>query len=215
LKATTSTNFDLMYENYFQSIGLVSGGVFYKDVDNFIYSQRTEGYNDPQFGSDLEYTTFQNGGTAEIYGLEVSFQRQIWKGLGLYLNYTLTQSSTTGIQGRESDDLALPGTAENMFNASLSYETEKLVLRASLNFASDYIDELGGESFEDRYYDKQTFLDLNGSYAFNKNWRFFFEVNNLTNQPLRYYQGISSRTMQAEYYNVRFNAGLKFDLFNN
>tara|TARA_A100000171_G_scaffold52524_1_gene71316 strand:- start:8779 stop:11550 length:2772 start_codon:yes stop_codon:yes gene_type:complete len=215
LKATTSTNFDLMYENYFQSIGLVSGGVFYKDVNNFIYSQRTEGYNDPQFGSDLEYTTFQNGGTAEIYGLEVSFQRQIWKGLGLYLNYTLTQSSTTGIQGRESDDLALPGTAENMFNASLSYETEKLVLRASLNFASDYIDELGGEGFEDRYYDKQTFLDLNGSYAFNKNWRFFFEVNNLTNQPLRYYQGISSRTMQAEYYNVRFNAGLKFDLFNN
>jgi TonB-dependent receptor len=214
LKATTSTNFDLMYENYFQNIGLVSGGVFYKDVDKFVYQQRTEGFNDPQFGSDLQYTTFQNGGTAEIYGLEVSFQRQLWKGLGLYLNYTLTQSSTTGIQDRESEDLALPGTAENMFNASLSYETDKLVLRVSLNYASDYIDELGGEAFEDRYYDKQTFLDINGSYAFNPKWRFFFEINNLTNQPLRYYQGISARTMQVEYYNVRFNAGLKFDLFN-
>ncbi len=213
LEATTSMNFDLMYENYFENIGIVSGGIFYKDLDNFIYEQRVEGFNDPQFGNDLEYTTFQNGGTAEIYGLEVSLQRQIWKGLGIYLNYTYTQSNTTGIQGREADDLALPGTAENMFNASLSYETDKLVLRASLNYASDYIDELEGEAFEDRFYDKQTFLDLNGSYAFSPNWRFFFEVNNLTNQPLRYYQGISSRTMQVEYYNERFNAGVKFDLF--
>lgn len=215
LEAATSTNFDLMYENYFQNIGIVSGGFFYKDIDNFIYEQVQEGFNDPQFGNDLEFTTFENGGTAEIYGFELSLQRQIWKGLGIYLNYTYTQSNTTGIQGRENDDLSLPGTAENMFNASLSYETDKLVLRASLNYASDYIDELGGEAFEDRFYDKQTFLDLNGSYAFKPNWRFFFEVNNLTNQPLRYYQGISSRTMQAEYYNVRFSAGLKFDIFNN
>lgn len=215
LEPTTSMNFDLMYENYFENIGIVSGGVFYKDIDKFIYERVIEGYVDPSFGNDLEFTTFENGGTAEIYGLEVSFQRQIWKGLGLYLNYTLTQSSTTGIQGRENEDLELPGTANNMFNASLSYETDKLVLRASLNYASDYIDELGGEAFEDRFYDKQTFLDVNGSYAFTPQWRFFFEVNNLTNQPLRYYQGESSRTMQMEYYNVRFNAGLKFDLFNN
>ncbi|HEY9117355.1 MAG TPA: TonB-dependent receptor, partial [Roseivirga sp.] len=215
LEATTSMNFDLMFENYFQNIGLVSGGAFYKDIDNFIYERRVEGFNDPQFGNDLQFSTFQNGGTAEIYGLEVAFQRQIWKGLGLYLNYTLTQSSTTGIQDRENEDLALPGTANNMFNASLSYETDKLVLRASLNYASDYIDELGGEAFEDRYYDKQTFIDVNGSYAFTPQWRFFFEINNLTNQPLRYYQGERSRTMQMEYYNVRFNAGLKFDLFNN
>lgn len=215
LEATTSMNFDLMYENYFKNVGLVSGGVFYKDIDNFIYSRVTDNFNDPQFGNNLEFTTFENGGTAEIYGLEIAFQRQIWKGLGLYLNYTYTQSNTTGIQGREADDLDLPGTAENLFNASLSYETDKLVLRASLNFSSDYIDELGGNAFEDRFYDKQTFLDINGSYAFKPNWRFFFEVNNLTNQPLRYYQGVSSRTMQLEYYNARLNAGLKFDLFNN
>ncbi len=215
LDPTTSMNFDLMFENYFQNVGLFSAGAFYKDLDDFIYERVIEDYTDPQYGPDLEFTTFLNGGTAEIYGLEFAFQKQIWKGLGVYLNYTFTQSSTTGIQGREQDDLALPGTAENMFNASLSWETDKLVLRASLNYASDYIDELGGDAFEDRFYDTQTFLDLNGSYAFTPNWRFFFEVNNLTNQPLRYYQGISSRTMQMEYYNVRFNAGVKFDLFGS
>ena len=98
-------------------------------------------------------------------------------------------------------------------NASLSYETKKLVLRLSLNHASDYIDELGGDSFEDRFYDKQTFVDFNGSYALTPNWRIFAELNNITNQPLRYYQGISSRTMQMEYYNMRMNFGVKFDVF--
>lgn len=215
LNATTAMNFDLMAERYFSTIGLVSLGGFYKNLDNFIYIQTQQNYSDPQFGNDLEFTTPLNGGAATVAGLEFSFQRQLWKGLGVYTNYTFTNSTTEGIEGREDDKLSLPGTAEHMFNASLSYETEKLVVRVSLNFASGYIDELGGDSFDDRFYDRQTFLDVNASYAFTSNLRFFAEGNNLTNQPLRFYQGIRSRTMQMEYYNARFNFGLKFDLFNS
>ncbi|MEL6534946.1 MAG: TonB-dependent receptor [Bacteroidota bacterium] len=212
LLPSTAMNFDLMAEKYFQTVGLVSGGAFYKSIDNFIYVQTLQNYSDPAFGTDLEFEQPQNGGTATVFGFETSFQRQLWKGLGLYLNYTRTESSTTGIEGREADEIALPGTAKNMVNASLSYETEKLVARVSLNYASDYIDELGGDSFEDRYYDEQLFLDVNASYAFTPQLRLFLEGNNLTNQPLRYYQGVQSRTMQTEYYNARFNLGLKFDL---
>lgn len=213
LKPATAMNFDLMGEQYFDNIGLISLGGFYKDIDDFVYTITTQGYSDPQFGSGLQYSRPENGGTAKIYGLEASIQRQIWKGIGIYLNYTYTQSSTTGIEGRDNDDIALPGTADNMFNASLSYENKRFVARVSLNYASDYLDELGGESFEDRYYDKQTFLDVNASFAITPKWRVFFEGNNLTNQPLRYYQGIKSRTMQSEFYNARLNFGLKFDLF--
>ena len=224
LDPAVSMNFDLMVENYFKSIGIVSAGGFYKDIDDFIYSRSIENFDARPLGidaTDVEFETPENGGTAQVYGFEVSVQRQLdflpgfLKGFGVYLNYTHTQSDTEGIEGREGENLPLPGTAENMFNASLSYETEKLVLRASLNFASDYIDELGGDAFNDRYYDRQTFLDLNGSYAFTPQFRFFFEVNNLTNQPLRFYQGTEEQTMQIEFYDVRFNAGLKFDLFEN
>lgn len=214
LTPTTAMNFDLMAERYYDNVGLISFGGFYKDIDNFVYTITTQGFSDPQFGSGLQFSRPENGGTASVYGFETSFQRQIWKNFGIYLNYTFTKSTTTGIEGRENDDLQLPGTAQNMFNASLSYENKKFVARVSLNFASDYLDELGGESFEDRYYDKQTFLDVNASYAFSPKLRVFFEGNNLTNQPLRYYQGIRSRTMQMEYYNARLNFGLKFDLFN-
>ncbi len=213
LLATTAMNFDVMGERYFKSIGLVSLGGFYKNLDNFIYVQTIQNFSDPQFGTDLEFTTPRNGGAATVLGFEAAFQRQIWKGLGIYTNYTFTNSTTEGIEGREDDDLSLPGTAEHMFNASLSYETKKLVVRVSLNYASGYIDELGGDSFEDRFYDEQTFLDVNASYAITPNLRVFAEGNNLTNQPLRFYQGIRSRTMQMEFYNARFNFGLKFDLF--
>lgn len=213
LKPTTAMNFDLMAERYYDNVGLLSFGGFYKDINDFVYTITTQGYSDPQFGSNLQYARPENGGTASVYGLETSFQRQIWKNFGIYVNYTYTRSNTTGIEGRENDKLELPGTAKNMFNASLSYENKKFVARVSLNYASDYLDEIGGENFEDRFYDKQTFLDVNASYAITPKWRLFFEGNNLTNQPLRYYQGIRSRTMQMEYYNARINFGLKFDLF--
>ncbi len=221
LEPTTSMNFDVMAEHYFKSIGLVSGGVFYKDIKNFIFTQQLNNYVDPVSGNTFDdFLQPLNGSSATLLGFEVSFQRQldflpgIWKGLGVYLNYTYNQSTTEGFGGdNRTEEVRLPGTTPHMFNASLSFETKRLVLRASFNFADSYIDELGSSAFYDRYYDKQMFIDLNGSYAFTKKLRLFFEINNLTNQPLRYFQGISARTMQAEWYNVRFSAGLKFDLY--
>lgn len=221
LNPTTAMNFDFMGEHYFKSIGLVSGGIFYKDIKNFIYTQELSNYTDPTSGNTFDdFKKPLNGNSATLLGFELSFQRQldflpgILKGLGVYVNYTYNQSTTEGFGGdNRTTDVKLPGTAPHMVNASLSFETKKLVLRASFNFTDSYIDELGKNEFYDRYYDRQMFVDLNGSYAFTKKLRFFFEINNLTNQPLRYFQGVSSRTMQAEWYNVRFNAGLKFDLY--
>ena len=39
----------------------------------------------------------------------------------------------------------------------------------------------------------------------------FAAAKNLTNQPLRYYQGVKERTMQLEYYSYNWNVGLKYD----
>jgi len=225
LKPTTASNVDLMVERYFRSVGLFSAGAFYKKVDDFIYTFVDEEYVSELTGGD-EWTFFQplNGGTANVYGFEVALQRQLdflpgaLKGLGVYLNYTYTGSDATGIRngdGEEREGLDLPGAVPHLFNASLSFETKRLVLRLSANYAHDYIDEVGDNDFSDRYYDRQFFLDANGSYAITSKLRIFADANNLTNQPLRYYQGIRNRTQQAEYYNARFNVGLKFDLFKS
>jgi len=50
-------------------------------------------------------------------------------------------------------------------------------------------------------------------FAINKNLRVYANVNNITGQPLRYYQGRKNRTMQSEYYGQRIQIGLKYDMF--
>ena len=54
-------------------------------------------------------------------------------------------------------------------------------------------------------------MDVNASYTFGRKVKmtFYAEANILLNQPLRYYQGTIDRTMQAEYYGVKVNAGFK------
>ena len=221
LQPTTSMNFDLMAEYYFESVGLLSAGVFYKDVNEFIYFFQSLDYTDAFSGNTFDaYFQPQNGEGGQLYGFEIAAQRQLdflpglLRNVGLYANYTLTQSSVETIlneDGEARDDINLPGTAEHTFNASVSYETEKFNARLSLNYTSDYLDELGEVAFFDRYYDSQTFVDANINYTITPNVRIFMEANNLTNQPLRYYQGIQSRMMQEEFYDVRFNAGIKVD----
>ena len=83
--------------------------------------------------------------------------------------------------------------------------------RQSYNFASAFIDEMGEDTFYDRYYDRVNYLDVNASYTFAKHYTLYAEANNLLNQPLRYYQGTQDRTMQAEYYGVKINAGFKIN----
>ncbi len=219
LKATCSMNLDLMLEHYFQSVGLISGGVFYKDINDFIVDQTLEDYT--YLGNTWDkFTQPINGGDATLFGIEAAFQRQLdflpgfLRQIGFYANYTYTHSRVSNFQveGREGEDLDLPGTPESNMNASLYYEGKKFSVRVSFNYAGDFIDEFGDASYMDRYYDKVSYLDANASYAFSKRFRIYAEANNLLNTPLRYYQGISKYTMQAEYYNVKVNFGLKFEL---
>ena len=216
LDPTTSMNFDVMAEHYFKSVGIISGGVFYKDIQDFIYVFQYEDEN--------EYEVYQpfNGDQASILGFEFAFQRQLdflpsfARNLSVYLNYTHLSSSADGIRnedGEERTDLDLPNTAPNMFNASLAYADKKFNARLSGNYSGAYVDEIGGRAFEDRYYDKQFFLDFNAGYKFNKNLSIYVSLNNITNQALRYYQGEKSRTMQSESYGQRLTFGLKYDLF--
>ena len=234
LDVTYSYNYDFMAENYFKSVGLISGGVFYKRLNDFIYNYSDNQYTTTKFATDFpnqsnpiptgenwSFVQSRNGKSVDVYGFEVALQRQLdffeskfLKGFGVYLNYTYTKSEAKGIadeDGNERKNISLPGTAPHMFNGSLSWENKRFSARVSANFAADYLDELGADDYQDSYYDKQFFLDANAAYKITPHIRLFAEANNLTNQPLRYYQGVAANTKQVEYYQARFNFGLKFD----
>lgn len=234
LKATYSYNFDLIGEYYFKSVGILSAGVFYKNLNNFIYNYLDASYTTDKFAADFpdlpnpvpqgeqwEMVRPLNGDNVDMFGVEVALQRKFdffqskfLRNFSLMLNYTYTYSKTHGVyneDGEERTDVELPGTAPHMFNASLAWENSRFSARISLNYTGGYLDEVGGDPFEDRYYDRQLFLDANASYRIFKGFRVFAEANNLTNQPLRYYQGIRSRMAQLEYYQGTFNLGVKWD----
>lgn len=234
LDATYAYNYDLMAERYFKSVGLISGGVFYKRLKNFIYTYVDRTYTTAKFansfpdmanpipaGEQWAFTQNRNGESVNVYGFEVALQRQLdflpgkfLRGFGVYANYTFTKSKAKGIASENGDfreNVTLPGTAPHMLNASLSWENSRFSARLSANYTAAYLDKLENDAFGDNYYDKQFFLDANASFKVSKVARFFAEATNLTNQALRYYQGAVNRTMQMEYYRPRYNLGVKFD----
>lgn len=208
LEASLSTNIDAMVEYYFKGFGLFSLGYFNKNIDDWIYQYSTKDYTYNGV-SGYEMQQLRNGEKATVNGMELTFQTRFWNNFTFMGNYTTTDSSTDKVEGR--DDVPLVGQVDNMYNLSLAYETEKFFIRGSFNFADASLDELSDKAFEDRYYDEQSFLDLNANYRVNDKLSIFAEGKNLTNQPLRYYQGIQTRTMQLEYYDISWNLGLKYD----
>lgn len=226
IKPTTSWNIDLSADYYFKSVGMVSAGIFYKDIKNV--NIETLGY---YTGEELglagneelfEVTQNMNAYDARIFGAEIAYQRDFGficpslRSLGLYGNYTYTHSNTRNYNERlgikDGDDVTMAGSPEHTANVSLYFEKKGLNIRLSYNFASSFIDSMNTGSRElDRYYDKVNYLDLNASYTWGNKFKYtvFAQANNLLNQPLRYYQGNSDRTMQVEYYGVKANLGFK------
>lgn len=229
IKPTTAWNFDLSIDHYFKSIGMVSLGLFYKDMKN-VNIETLGYYTGEELGLTgneemFEVTQNMNAYDARVYGVEAAYQRDFGfiapslRCLGFYGNYTYTHTTTRNYNPRlgidSSDDVKMAGSPEHTANASLYFENGGVNIRLSYNFASSFIDQMNTGSRElDRYYDKVSYLDLNASYTWGKQTKFtvFAEANNLLNQPLRYYQGTKDRTMQTEYYGVKVNAGFKINL---
>jgi TonB-dependent receptor len=231
LKPVKALNYDLMAEHYFGSVGIVSAGLFYKKLDNFIYRRILFNSPYPLTGtptiSSIDVIQSQNGNDADVMGVELALQRRLsfisfLKDFSVYLNYTYTHSKAN-IQSRTADadnagaveEIRLPGQSANVGNASLAYEGKKFSARVSLNFNGSYLSEIGGTKEEDIFIKNRMQLDASVGYAINNRFRLFGEVLNLTNQPLQAYQGNTNQYIQREFYSHWMRFGLKFNLQAN
>ncbi len=222
LKPVGATNFDLLGEKYFGSVGVLSGGFFYKKLDNFIFQRRFDSDDYPgSEGQEITLTQSQNGENANLLGFEVAYQQNLsflpgaFKGLSVYANYTFT-SSEAEIQSRENPDevesIRLPGQARNVGNFSLGYDLGRFNVRLSANFNGEYISEIGESAEDDVYVKDRVQLDATATIAITPKFRFFAEFLNITNQPFEVYQGSETRYIQREFYSWWSRIGLKFDL---
>ena len=115
LKPTLTHSYDLSVEYYNDNAGVISASIFYKELQNFLEFSSTSTLNpddiagitlpnDPRFAALPENTFLQvtqptnNDFPAKIWGLELNFEHQFvalpgpWNGLGVYSNYTYTDS---------------------------------------------------------------------------------------------------------------------------
>jgi len=221
LKATTASNFDLMAEYYMQGIGILSGGAFYKALNDIIYITQLEEKSGPYEGYEVEQPV--NGGKATLLGFEVNWQQQFTflpgflGGFGIYANYTYTDSKTKAkrLETKDSPDsteFTLPGQAGDVANFALTYEKYGFQARLGFAYFGEYIFEVGEFKNEDVYYDKNLRIDFSASQRITSYLQAYLQFVNLSNTPLRYYIGDTDKPIQREFYSWWMQLGLKFNL---
>ena len=161
LVPTKSDNFDILVEHYFQPLGILQFGYFYKNLTNPIYPtadvQYYDGTNLCSQGSancqQWQFSQSINGPNAHIQGVEMqweqrfSFLPSFLGGLGVNANYSHTTSQVTfptpqivgnppvitGFNGGRTDHPSLDRTSPNDYNFNLTYDRSRFSGRFAIS----------------------------------------------------------------------------------
>lgn len=223
LKPYSAWNLDLSAEYYFGKNSAITAGVFWKSIKDFIVEYR-DGEQGTAYGVNyVRATSYQNGDTAKVKGVEVSFAHQFrdlpspWDGFLVNANYTYTDASGAVFNGGDRNDprdISLPASSKHTFNASLGYEKGPISLRLAGTYRDKYLDEIGSAPDQDRYVDDHFQLDLSAKYKLTDKVRLFAEWVNITDAPYYAYQNFAGakRLMQYEKYSwtAKFGVSANF-----
>lgn len=210
-------NLDLAIEWYLESGGILAAGVFYKDIENPIFTRITELEDadfEGRFFSELVIATTDNADSGEIFGIELNYQQQfialpsLFSGLGIALNYTYTDSEADVFDRDDAVPFFLQ--SEHVGNASLFYEWAGFEARLAYTYYSTYLDAIGDDESQDLYFDGRGQLDFKTSYQFSEHFNVFLEVLNINDAPLRMFSGKDSgRLAENEIYSWNAVAGVQ------
>lgn len=206
-----SWNYDASISWYPTELSVLSAGVFYKDIDDFIFIQEIGDYEFQGVVLD-EAIIALNGDSAQVSGLELNYQQHFgflgapWDGFLIGLNYTFVDSEANTGERK----VTLPKQSENIASFMLGYEKHGFDLRLALKYRDSYIDELVEEGL-DRYTEAHVQLDLTAKYRFNDNWQVYLEVVNLNDEGEYYYAGRKSRAYQYDDIGTAYALGLQWN----
>lgn len=216
LDALESVNWDLGIERYLGRAGMVSAFLFYKQIDQFIYATDVAGTGVWQDFDEAE--TFANGDSADLYGIELAWSQQLsslpslWSGLLVGANLTVSTSDASIGSGDDRRDIDLPYQSDTVANAMLGWENDRLSLRLSVNYKSEYLQELAAidDAEHDLFADDQTFVDFSARYFVTPQLNINFEVQNITDEAYYVYTGSRGFNAQYEEYGPTVKLGISF-----
>ncbi|WP_415776408.1 TonB-dependent receptor [Shewanella oncorhynchi] len=232
--------FDLSYEHYFEdSEGAVVIALFYKDIKSFIndftiteFDFESEGFIVPDTVVDngVTYpvnknlgqyqTAINNDNGGYIRGVELGYT-QIFdflpsplSGLGFTGSYSYSDSEvefTTDLSGSNLS-IPLPGLSESVLNTTLFYTLDGFDTRVSMRYRSSYVSEQVAVESQLAFFDAETIMDYQASYALENGLKFLFQINNLTDEPNKTYFGEEHQTGTIQYFGRQYFLGLSYSL---
>jgi len=218
LKAQYAWNYDLLAAHYLKTVGVISGGVFYKSLRDVILTRRFTYTGPGPFNGYIGYEP-DNGGSGHLFGFEVTWTQRFvslpgWlAGLGIDANYTHTSSKvlvdpTTGRQDRllrQSPDFA---------NVYATYDKWPVSARLGWTFNGTMIQYYGDGSptpSGDTYFYQHGQFDGSIVYNATPDVQIQAQVLNINNAVFGFYQGTPDHryNIQREYYRQTFFLGTK------
>ncbi|MBY6190551.1 TonB-dependent receptor [Microbulbifer agarilyticus] len=185
LEPFLANQFDLGVEYYFAEGSLISGGIFYKDVSNFVtISEYSASASEIPFELPDSEVPFgwtvqekDNGESAEITGIELGYQQDFGNGFGAIVNYTWTDTDTDEATFTDGNPF-LSDSSENVYNLTGYYENDMFSARVAYNWRSEYMIRESG-AYGNRLHDDFGSLDLSAVWYATENLDVKLDVNNL------------------------------------
>ena len=204
-------NFDASLAYYPTELGVISAGVFYKRIEDFIFVQVLDDFVFAGRTFD-EAEIALNGQEATVVGVELNYQQHFgflsppFDGFLVALNYTYVDS-----EGNTGDrEVELPKQSANIASFMLGYDKHGFDLRLAMKYRDKYIDELD-EPGLDRFTDDHLQWDLTARYRFSDSWQVYAEIANLGDEPEYYYAGNRSRLLQYDEFGTTSALGIQYN----
>jgi TonB-dependent receptor len=222
LKPQYADNFDATVEYYLRPSGVLSFGVFLKEITDFIYN--TSGtliQPGPDNGFNGEYEGYElrsqaNGGFAKIKGIEANYQQSLrflpgWlQGFGVFANYTrLWTEGDYGDLGNVQRTGELAGFKPRAANAGISYIRGKLNLRAIYNYNGRMLFVTNARDNLKQYRIPEERVDLKLKYIINERLDVYLDVYNVFNSKYGIEYGSFDRPRQLhDRHDPQFHFGI-------
>ncbi|SNS28143.1 MULTISPECIES: TonB-dependent receptor [unclassified Azospirillum] len=218
LEPLKSTNYDLAAEYYLPSQGILSVGLFRKDIDNPIYSEAVTVTNGSFGGVSLAkalVTTPRNAASGMVEGIELNASTQAtflpspFDGFGVSGNLTLTRSEASGVFGR-TGKVPMFNQSKRVASAQVYYEKDGFLARVAYSYRSAYLDTVGTSRDTDIYTASNGQLDARIAYDVSSHFQVYLEGANLTDAHWQRYIGTSNKLVETERYGAAFKTGFQY-----
>ena len=192
LKTATIANYDLRYEFYPSEGEVISLAAFYKQFTNPIEARILNAGSGIAFGVGNAEKAFSRGLELEMRkSLKGLASSKFVDNLTLLLNASIIDSDVkTGFSGQSSDSRFLQGQSPYLINAGVYYNDNESNLSANIlyNVVGSRIFLVGdGVVFPTVYEMPRNVIDLNLTKGFGKHIEVKVGIQDLLNQPFRFY----------------------------